>query len=124
MAKFGATGTDKALPRAKHFTIESPTNTEDLTLFFTDEALVITKIVAVLNGSSTPSVTWTLRHDADRNATGTEVVTSGSTTTNTTTGHTITSFNAASIPSNSWVWLETTAKSGTVDKIHLSVFYD
>lgn len=128
MAKLGATSSTKALPRAKHITVENPTSTEDITFFYTDEALTITKIVAVISGSASPSLTWTLRFNADRSVTGTEVVTSGTTTDTTgggaSTGQSTTSFNNAAISANNWVWFQTTAKSGTVDKIHLSVFYD
>ena len=110
-------------PVVKSMTLPSPTNTDDISLFFTDTAITITKMVAVLIGSSTPSVTWTIRYASDRSATGTEVVTSGTTTTSTTTGSVVTSFNSASIPANSFVWLEVTAVSGTVDSLNVSIIY-
>lgn len=128
MAKLGATSSNKALPRSKHITVESPSNSEDITLFFTDEALIITKIVAVLTGSSSPSLTWTLRFHSDRSNAGTEIVTGGTTIDSngggTSTGQSITSFNNASISANNWVWFKTTAQSGTVNKIHITIFYD
>jgi len=128
MAKLGATPSNKALPRSKHFTIENPTNSEDITLFYTDEALTVTKMVAVLTGSGSPSLTWTLRFDADRSLTGTEIVTGGTVTDSTgggtSTGQSITSFNNATISANSWVWFKTTALAITVTKIHVTVFYD
>ena len=128
MAKLGATPSNKALPRSKHVTVENPTNSEDITLFFTDEALTITKIVAVLTGSASPSLTWTIKFHADRSNAGTEVVTGGTTIDSsgggTSTGQSVTSFNSASISANNWVWFKTTAQSGTVNKIHLTIFYD
>jgi hypothetical protein len=108
---------------SKGVTIESPTGTEDVSLFFTDAAITVTQLNAVLVGSSTPSVTWTVRHGTDRSATGNEVVTSGTTTTSTTTGSEVTSFNDATIPAGSFVWLETTAQSGTVDSISVTITY-
>jgi hypothetical protein len=105
----------------KGASIESPTGAEDISLFFTDVAITISKMVAVLNGSATPSVTWTIRHSTDRNAAGNEVVTGGTTTTSTTTGSVVTSFNDATIPANSFVWLETTAQSGTVTQLNISI---
>lgn len=108
---------------SKAITVKSPTNAEDISMFFSDPAITVTKMVAVLVGSSTPSVTWTVRHSTDRNATGNEVVTGGTTTTSTTTGSVVTSFNDATIPATSFVWLETTAKSGTVTELHLTIFY-
>ena len=71
-----------------------------------------------------PSVTWTVRHHAtDRNNAGIEVVTAGTTTTSTTAGSDVTAFNDATIPADSFVWLETTAKSGTVTEIHITIIY-
>jgi acyl-CoA reductase-like NAD-dependent aldehyde dehydrogenase len=104
----------------KAITIESPTNTEDISFFYTDVAITIQEIIAVCVGT-TPSVTYTIRHSTDRNATGNEVVTSGSTTTSTTTGDSVTSFNDATIPADSFVWLETTAESGTITSLSVNV---
>ena len=73
------------------------------------------------NGTTTPSVTWTIRFNSDVSATGTEVVTSGTTTTSISTGSIVTSFNNASIPANSWVWIETTAQSGTVPQMNVTL---
>lgn len=108
---------------SKSITVLNPGATEDDSMFFTDIAITVQKMVAVLTGSSTPSVTWTLRHSTDRSAAGNEVVTSGTTTTSTTTGSVVTTFNDATIPANSFVWLETTAQSGTVGSINISVQY-
>lgn len=107
----------------KSASVNYPSSSEDISLFFTDVAITITQLNAVLVGSSTPSVTWTLRHGTDRSATGNEVVTGGTTTTNTTTGAEITSFDDATIPAGSFIWLETTAKSGTVNNIMVSLEY-
>ncbi|MBV1929113.1 MAG: hypothetical protein KUG81_06330, partial [Gammaproteobacteria bacterium] len=108
---------------SKSIAIESPTATEDISMFFSNKAITVTEIRAVLIGSSTPSVTWTLRHGTDRSATGAEVVTSGTTTTSTTTGSDVTSFNDATVVADSFMWFETTAQSGTVDQILLTVIY-
>ncbi len=119
-----ATTQAKAVKQSKSITIENPTNAEDISIFFTEKAITITEIRAVLIGSSTPSVTWTIRHHAtDRNNAGIEVVTSGTTTTSTTGGDDVTAFNDATIPADSFVWLETTAKSGTVTELHITIIY-
>ena len=109
--------------RSKSLIIESPDNAEDISFFFTDIPLTISKIRAVLVGS-TPSVTWSLRHAADRSAAGTELIIGGTTTTEVTTGVDITIFNWPNIIADSHVWFETTAKSGTVESIILTVFYN
>ena len=107
----------------KAITIEDPDATEDLTMFFTDDAITVNQIAAVLTGSSTPSVTYTIRHGTDRSAAGAEVVTSGSTVTSVSTGDIVISFNDATIVADSWVWLETTAQSGTVTSMNVTVRY-
>jgi hypothetical protein len=108
----------------KHVTVESPTSSEDITIFFTNRAITVTEMRAVLNnGASTPSVTWTIRHSTDRSAAGNEVVTSGTTTTSVSTGSDVVSFNDATIPADSFVWLATTAKSGTVPELHITIIF-
>ncbi len=112
----GGAGSPKAI------TVESPTSSEDLTMFFTDVAITVTQLTGVLAvGSATPSVTYTIRHDPDRSASGNEVVTGGEVLTNISTGVQTTTFNDATIPANSFVWLETTAQSGTVPELHVSI---
>jgi len=103
--------------------LELPTASEDITLFFIDVDITIYKMHCVLSGV-TPSLTWTVRHDTDRSATGTEVVTGGTTTTSTTTGDTITTFDDPTIPASSHVWFETTARSGSVETVSLTLFYN
>lgn len=104
----------------KAVTIDSPTSSEDRSIFYTDVDLVLSKLVAIVVGSS-PSVTWTIRYGTDRSAAGTEVVTGGTTTTSQTSGSVITSFANATIPASNFVWLETTAKSGTVASLGVAL---
>lgn len=108
---------------SKNITIENPTASEDFSMFYSDDAITVTKMVAVVVGSSSPSITWTARHSTDRSASGNEVVTSGTTTTSTTTGSVVTSFNDATIPGDSFVWLESTALSGVVNSVNVTIFY-
>jgi len=105
----------------KSITVPDPVVNDDVSVGFTNRVLTITKMVAVVRGT-TPNVTWTLRFAADRSAAGTEVVTGGTVTTSETTGSVITSFDDATIPADSFYWLEVTAKSGTVAELHLSIF--
>jgi hypothetical protein len=109
--------------KSKSVTVESPSDAEDVTIFYTPVALTIYELAAVLNGVSTPSVTWTFRYGPDRSAGGSEIVTGGVTTTDVTTGDKITVFDNATIPAGSWVWLETTAQSGTVNDLHITIRY-
>lgn len=108
--------------RAKAITVEDPTDAEDISIFFTNKAITITEMRAVVRGT-TPSVTWTIRHGTDRSAAGAEVVTGGTTTTSESSGSDVTSFNDATIVADSFVWLETTAQTGTVDEIAIAIVY-
>jgi len=116
-------GRDIALDASRNIvnvTIQSPGATEDYSANFVNRATTISECRAVLLGSSTPSVTWTVRHGTDRSATGAEVVTSGTTTTSITTGSDVTAFDDATIVADSFIWLETSAQSGTVDELHVT----
>jgi hypothetical protein len=121
-AEVQVTGTKDA--ESKSIIIENPNSTENLSFFFTDVAITVSKLRPILVGSATPSVTWTIRHDVDRSAVGNEVVTGGTVTTDTTTGSDVITFNDETIPANSHVWIETTAQSGTVGSIIITLFYD
>jgi hypothetical protein len=102
-------------------TIDAPTATEKLPLFFTTVAMTLSAVKTVVLGSATPSVTYTLKTGTDVSAAGTSIATG--TTTSTTTGDSGTIQNSGTIAANSWVWLETSAKSGTVDTLHLTTAF-
>lgn len=104
----------------KSITIPDPVNGDDVSFFYTEVAITISKMIAVVRGSS-PSFTFTVRHAADRSATGNELVTGGTTCTNTTTGQFVTSFDDATISANSFVWVEGTGASGTIDEFALTL---
>jgi hypothetical protein len=108
----------------KGVTVESPTNAEDITMWFTDKAITVHQINAVVRGT-TPSVTIQVRHSTDRSAAGNAILTSAQAITGQTTGSEFTSgsFSDATIPAGSWVWLETTAQSGTVDELNVTLSY-
>ena len=108
---------------SKSVTIMSPTNDEDISLFFTADEVTVSEMRAVLVGTS-PSVTWTIRYDTDRSGVGTEIVTGGTTTVSITEGTDVTAFDNAVIPADSHVWLETTGMSGTVESCAVTMIYN
>ncbi len=116
-------GTWSINSKAIGYELVSPSSSEDFGHQHVDSAITITKMVTVLSGSATPSVTWTIRHGTDRSAVGTEVVTGGTTTTSVTSGSQVTIFNNASVATNSFLWIETTAQSGTVDGLGVTIHY-
>ena len=107
---------------SKSIGIISPTSSEDVTMFFTPVAITVSEMRAIVQGT-TPSVSWTIKHSTDRSAAGNAVVTAGTTTTSTTTGSDVTSFDDATIPADSFIWLETTAATGTIDDFNVTIIY-
>ena len=108
--------------KIKSISIPTPTSSDVFTMFFTPEILSLSKIESVLVGTSTPSVTFTIRYASDRSLTGTEVVTGGITVTS-TSGLASTSFNSGTRPANSFVWVSVSAVSGTVTELALSLLF-
>lgn len=120
----GATGAkgDAGSAAPKALTIVSPTAAENIVLYYTTTAQNLTEIRSAVKGV-TPSVTFSLRYGTDTSLPGTEVVTGGITATSTTTGNSTTSFTNSTIPSGNFVWLTTSAISGTVTQLSVSILF-
>lgn len=103
--------------RTAAITIKDPDTTVDFVIFRTNYAITITEIEVVLRGT-TPSVTWSLMHNTNRSSAGNTI--DSNTTTNTTTGDVHTVLTDATVPADSFIWLEISAESGTTDEMHLS----
>jgi len=103
-------------------TIEAPSDEEDFSIMKVSEDTTLTKMYSVIQGAGSPSVTWTIRHDWNRNATGTEVVVGGTQTTSLTGGDTVTAMDNATITGSSWVWLETTVTGGSPQELVVELF--
>lgn len=100
----------------RSITIESPSASEDISWFFTNRAITVTEIRAIVRQSAaSPTVTWSVFFAATRNAAGTEIVTGGTTTTSETSGSDVTAFDDATIPADNFVWVETTASSNVAE---------
>jgi hypothetical protein len=105
---------------SKTLTVESPGGAESITMFYVDEAITVEKIVCVLTGTL-PSVLWGMNHATSRTASGTSIVTG--TTTDVSSGSSITAFADATVPAHSHIWFVTTATSGTIDSLSLTMQY-
>jgi len=99
-------------------TIENPSYDEDITLFYTTKALTVLSVRAVVKGSS-PNITYSIKSASDRSAGSPTVNVNAEVVTNTTTGANATLANA-NIAANTWVWLTTSAKSGTVTSLNIT----
>lgn len=106
---------------SKTFTLESPTASDNITIFRTDVAITIQEVIAVSTGT-TPSTTYKIVRDLLRNAIGTDMTTS-SATTSITGGDTATISGGGSVPANSWIWFETSAVAGTNVILSIDIRY-
>jgi hypothetical protein len=110
------------LIKSKGVTLESPTSAEDFGMWKTQVDITVSSINAVVKGSS-PSVTINIAFGSNITSL-TNVFSSGTAITNTTTGQTINSgFNDATIPAGSWIRLISTASSGTISQIEVTINY-
>jgi hypothetical protein len=103
--------------------IENPTDSEDITLFYTRKDITIGSCLSVLEGHNSPNLTYSLRYSSDRSASGTEIKTGGYVTDNTTYGQSNTDFDSASITAPAWIWLTTTELNGNVNSVSLMVSF-
>jgi len=111
----GYTGSQGALA-PRFISISSPTANNNRTLMYVHTAITVTAArAAIVNGTN---VTYNLYFNSSRSGTGTQIC--GETTTSTTTGSTPTIANA-SVPAGSWIWVEITGVTGSVDEFNLSI---
>jgi hypothetical protein len=104
-------------------TIDSIADGMDYGTWFTADAVTISEIRAVHVGTlATPDIDIDIRHSTDRSAAGNQVETTAMTITSSTTGDSFTTgFEDATVPANSWIWVETSSISGTTDNLEIVV---
>jgi microcompartment protein CcmK/EutM len=107
--------------KTKSITVEDPTTTEDITIWYTPIAVTVTAIEGVIVGAT--SVDVNIVHSTNRNLAGNDVCAADRTVSSTTTGDNLTLGGDTTIPASSFVWLETSARSGTPDELHLTIQY-
>ena len=103
--------------------VESPTASEDLTIFHTPEKIQVTEIRGVLRGGSVTTVTVDVKWDSDRTSGGTSLLNAPFAVTGMTTGDVLTlgsTVGNLQIPASSYVWLKTSSGGGT-GTLHISV---
>lgn len=117
----GASGSIAASKGSKAIFIESPSATEDITWWYCPDAITFTELDFVITGTTYVNVT--VRHDPNRSATGNEVIAGGTGISSGASGLKITTFNDATIPASSWIWIETTRLSGTPTSLSIVGHY-
>ena len=115
--------TGNVVAQVKSLTIENPGASEDVSFFFTNTDIKLSQITAVVRGTSSPEADYTVRYGTLRTDAGTEVITGGSSANSTGAGVRDTVFTNDTIPSNSFVWIETTATVGTVNELAITMQY-
>lgn len=106
---------------SKSISIIDPIATDDATLFFTPVAITVTDVRSHITG--TTNVVFNIGHAATRTGTQLDVFTADITLTSTAGQGNSTGFNDATIPANSWVWLDAVSVSGTPTWFHASLIY-
>jgi hypothetical protein len=106
----------------KNIIVEVPTDSEDITWFSPPVDITLRSVWALVMGSATPSVTVNPKFGADRSQDGVNILSSATAVTNTTSGQQLDVENR-NIEAFYWVWLETSAKSGTVSELSISLSY-
>jgi hypothetical protein len=106
--------------------IENPTDSEFQVFFKSRTTLQMTidQISGVLQGSSSPSIDFNISFGPDISGSLTDVFATDQTIDSTTTGNDFTSGSMAetTIPAGSWVIVTTSAKTGVVDELSLTLF--
>jgi len=105
----------------KSATISYPTASEDLTLLYTRQTVIINKISSIISKTMPSNVAFTIKYAPNRSDAGTEVVAGGLYCTSNTIANVVTSFTNATLPTNNFVWLETSAITGSVQEFHLTI---
>jgi hypothetical protein len=112
----------------KNITVLAPTNAENDTIFFTPVGITITGVHVVARGSATPSLTFQIKRGLARSLSDADVTTSyvlsvANCLNALGSGCDPTVNLPNTVPANSWVWLVTTAQSGTVNEFAASIKY-
>jgi hypothetical protein len=118
----GSSGLNGNLVETKSITVESPTASENIPMFFSFSAVTVKQVQAVVAGT-TPSVTMQLTYGTDNSVAGTGILTAATAITNTTTGQNFNAFANPNITAVSWVKLITSASSGTITYLQVSIIY-
>jgi hypothetical protein len=117
-----ATVSGGSTTQSKTLVLNNPSASENISLFYTDVAVTISKVADAVQGS-TPSVTYQVNHASARNSGSPNTLYSVGRAVTSAAGTTTTTFNDATIPAGSYVWFTTSAASGTVGDFMVTLTY-
>lgn len=109
-------------PSPSAVTITSPADDENIVLFFTAEPIYLTAVSGLVRGTN-PGISFSLRFGTEAGFAGTEVVTGGIALDPQHSGRHLTALDHAEVPENSFVWLTTSNRSGSVDELNVTLHY-
>lgn len=121
LAEAGIATTSDLPTLTKAISIPDPVAADDATIFFTPVAITITAVHSHITGST--NVVFNIGHASTRTGTQLDVFTSDITLTSTAGQTNNSGFNDATIPANSWVWLDIVSVSGTPTLFHATIQY-
>lgn len=105
---------------SKTFNINSPTGSDDITLFLTDFDIIVQEVITISTGNS-PSTTYELKYGYDRNIVYNNL-TNLTTTTSKSFGESAV-LNEPIISSNNWLVFKSTAASGVDVMLTIHIKY-
>lgn len=115
----GPQGASGAPGPPKSLTIAYPVAGDNLTLFYTQSNTTLLQVAAILRGSGSPSVTYSLKYAANRSSAGTAATLS--TTVSSTTIAALATLQNMPIPANNFLWLEISSISGNPTELSITV---
>jgi hypothetical protein len=115
----GPQGASGAAGPPKSLTIAYPVAGDNLTLFYSQVDTTLLQVAAILRGTSSPSVTYSLKYAANRSSVGTAAT--ASTTVSSTTSASMATVQNMPIPANNFLWLEISAISGNPTELSITV---
>ncbi len=115
----GGTGLSTGHILGKGVSLTTPGAAENIMLYFTPTAITITNVQEALVGT-TPSVTYVINYGSSRTTATSTIVASHAATS---TAGVAATLNTTAIPANSYIWLQSTATSGSVSDFHVTLNY-
>lgn len=103
----------------KSISLAAPSSSETIDFFYTTAAITVTEVREVLRGSS-PSVTYTINYGSSPTSATNTIVASHAATSTSGVAATL---NITSIPAGSYIWITTSATSGTVTNFAFTMTY-
>lgn len=103
----------------KSITIAQPQATDNVTMFYVNTGVTISRIQTLVKGATPTTNTSFFYRDSTGSVT---TIQSNILTNNTIVGNSITSFTNNLVPANSYIYVTVNATTGTVDEYHATIF--